>query len=172
MRVFNVFWAWKSLFYRKIPSEEIGGISGGKEQSLVQEIASEWEEIWELCLECKNPSRNVKKIFQKLVLFLEKNSRKSKWWDGLLHGSLRSSRSVCASTGIYLEHKDRKTANHFVRDGYFETSECRWGLGDSYYAANSQNSFGGVLRRVSVENKNVSLRCHGSFHNPTFCHFI
>lgn len=69
--------AWKSLFYRKIPSAENRGISGGKAQRLVQEIASELEAIWEVCLGCKNTSRNLEKSFQEL---LEKNRRKSKWF--------------------------------------------------------------------------------------------
>lgn len=65
--------------------------------------------------------------------------------------------------------KRQQTANHCGRDGYFKTSECYPGLGNSYYVVNAQNSFGGMSKEASVENKNITLRCCGTFHNPIFC---
>lgn len=65
--------------------------------------------------------------------------------------------------------KREKLQTIHVRDGYFKTSECYLGLGNSYYAVKAQNSFGGMSKETSVENKNISLRCCGTFHNPIFC---
>lgn len=90
-----------------------------------------------------------------MVTYVKVNREKSHPCEGLRQGYFRSLCSVrfWDSTGQNVKHKERETANHCVRDGYFKTSECHPDLGNSYYVVNAQNSSGGMSKEASVEKK-------------------